>query len=401
MGDGGSKIHMTEHPADEWPRAKNDMLKSDTSRTDLRHLLHVFASFGLGGVPIRICEVVNALPGCFRHTIVSLDACFDAAKRLAPHVKAEFRDLTLSKYCLPCSMLQVRGLIRDVSPDLLLTYNWGSIECALANRFFGICDHIHFESGFGSEEADGQLWRRGLFRRLALGGVHKLVVPSRTLMKIAVDAWRIPASKLLHIPNGVDLSRYGGQAGKRENTLPIDAGRYEAIIGAIAPLRPEKNIGRLLRAFSALPARQNCALIVAGDGVELPHLRALAAELKIADCAYFLGHVEDVPAVLRAIDIFALSSDTEQMPNSLLQAMAAGRPVVAVDVGDVRHIVSPENQPLVVPRGDDGALAAALAALISDSQRRESLGRLNQQRIKAHYSLDRMIAAYGALLSAS
>jgi glycosyltransferase involved in cell wall biosynthesis len=142
-------------------------------------------------------------------------------------------------------------------------------------------------------------------------------------------------------------------------------------------------------------------LVIAGEGVQLAQLRALAAELNVADHAHFLGHIEDTPAFMRSIDIFALSSDTEQMPNSLLQAMAAGRPVAAVDVGDVRHIVAPENRPMVVPRDDEGALATALATLMSDPQRREVLGRLNQQRVEVHYSFDRMVAAYGALLGAA
>jgi glycosyltransferase involved in cell wall biosynthesis len=380
---------------------RDKMLKPGGPRADRRHLLHVFASFGLGGVPIRISEVINALPVGFRHTIVALDTCLDARKRVAPHVEATFRNLTLPRYCLPCSLLQIWALLREASPDLLLTYNWGAIECALANRLFAVCDHVHFESGFGSEEADGQLWRRNLIRRFALGRVRKLVVPSRTLMTIASDRWGIPASKLLHIPNGVDVSRFGGQAGKREDGMIVLTRPFDAIIGTAAPLRPEKNVGRLLRAFAALAPRTNCALAIAGDGVQLAQLRSVASMLKIADRTFFLGHVEDVPRFMRAIDIFALSSDTEQMPNSLLQAMAAGRPVAAVDVGDVRHIVAPENRELVVDRDKEGALTAALAALASDPQRRETLGRLNQQRAREQYSLDGMVAAYGALLQAA
>src|SRR3546814_6853205 len=89
--------------------------------------------------------------------------------------------------------------------------------------------------------------------------------------------------------------------------------------------------------------RPECVSVVAGDGVEGAELRRLAAQLGIAERTRFLGHVEDVPAVLRALDIFALSSDTEQMPNSLLQAMAAARPVAAVDVGDLSRLVAPEE----------------------------------------------------------
>lgn len=375
-------------------------MKLERPRFGERHLLHVFASFGFGGVPIRICDVINGLPAGFRHTVVALDGCFDAGRRVALHASVTYRSLTLPRYNLLRSMAQVRELVRATSPDLLLTYNWGAIEPALANRLLGACDHIHFESGFGVEEGSGQLWRRNFFRRIALARVQKVVVPSATLMKVAAEAWSIPAARLVQIPNGVDLLRYGGMAGKREAFLPIAADPDVTVIGTVAPLRREKNVGRLLRAFAALPGRDRCALVIAGDGADLEMLRGLAADLGIADRTVFLGHVEDVPAVLRGIDIFALSSDTEQMPNSLLQAMAAGRPVAAVDVGDVARIVAPENRSLVVPRDEQGALTAALTSLVGDAGRREALGRLNQERVERYYSLDAMVAAYGALLGA-
>ncbi|HEY9549505.1 MAG TPA: glycosyltransferase, partial [Kiloniellaceae bacterium] len=190
--------------------AANPSATLERRRREERHLLHVFASFGYGGVPIRICEVINGLGGAFRHTVVALDGCFDAGGRLAPDAAVSFRPLALPKYNLLRGMGQVRNLVRELAPDLLLTYNWGAIEPALANRLFGGCDHIHFESGFGAEEGSGQLWRRNLFRRVALARVRRVVVPSTTLMAIAAAAWAVPPAKLLRIPNGVDLRRYRG-----------------------------------------------------------------------------------------------------------------------------------------------------------------------------------------------
>ena len=372
----------------------------DPQQQETRHLLHVFASFGYGGVPIRICEVINGLGGHFRHTVIALDGCFDAGRRLAPDAAVRFRPLSLPKYNVLRSLAQVRDAVREAAPDLVLTYNWGAIEAALAIRLLGSCDHIHFESGFGVEEGEGQLWRRNLFRRLALARVRKVVVPSATLMQIATSAWSVPPAKLLQIPNGVDLRRYCGEAGCRDPLPGVAADPEAIVIGTVAPLRPEKNVARLLRAFARLPEHPRCVLVVAGDGVELEGLRRLAAGLGIAERTVFLGHVENVPAVLRGLDIFALSSDTEQMPNSLLQAMAAARPVAAVDVGDVACIVAPENRALVVQRGEEAALAGALAALAGDARRRRRLGRLNQERAKAKYSLAAMVRAYGALLGA-
>jgi L-malate glycosyltransferase len=381
--------------------AESGAAEAHPEQREARHLLHVFASFGYGGVPIRICDVINGLAGRFRHTVVALDGCFDARRRLAPDAAVGCRPLALHKYNLMSSLRQVRELVRETKPDLLLTYNWGAIEAALANRLFGSCDHIHFESGFGIEEGSGQLWRRNVVRRLALARARKVVVPSATLMRIATSAWGVPPAKLLQIHNGVDLRRYSGEAGRREPLPVVAAGREAVVIGTVAPLRPEKNVGRLLRAFAALPAPLCCILVVAGDGVEREGLQRLAAGLGIAERTRFLGHVDDVPAVLRGLDIFALSSDTEQMPNSLLQAMAAARPVAAVDVGDVARMVAQANRPLIVQRDDEQAFTRALAILAGDAVRRRALGRLNQERATTDYGLPAMVAAYGALLSAA
>lgn len=365
-----------------------------------RHLLHVFASFGYGGVPIRICDVINALGGGFRHTVVALDACFDARRRLAPDVDARFRPLFLPRYNMLRSLAELRRLVDDVMPDLLLTYNWGAIEAALANRLIG-CDHLHFESGFGAEEKDGQLWRRNALRRIALAGARKVVVPSATLMEIAHTAWALPSRKLMQIPNGVDLQRFRGEAGRRDPLPGVICDPGDIVIGTVAPLRPEKNVARLLRAFARLAPPPVCRLVVAGEGVERPALERLAWELGIAARTAFLGHVEDVPAVLRGLDIFALSSDTEQMPNSLLQAMAAARPVAATDVGDVAAMVAPENRPLVVQPLGEESLAGALAALAGEAARRRMLGRLNRTKAEVDYSLETMVGAYARLLGAA
>lgn len=365
-----------------------------------RHLLHVFASFGYGGVPIRICEVINGLAGDFRHTVVALDGCFDAKQRLQSGADVGFRPLVLPRYNLLRALAKVREVIRDAAPDLLLTYNWGAIDAALANSLTGGCAHIHFESGFGSEEKEGQLWRRNFLRRIALSGARKVVVPSDTLVQIARAAWSVPPQKLVQIPNGVDLYRFRGEAGRRDPLPGLPNGPEMIVVGTVAPLRPEKNVGRLLRAFAQLQDKCCCTLVIAGEGVERQRLQLLAKELGIAARTVFLGHVDDVPAVLRGLDIFALSSDTEQMPNSLLQAMAAARPVAAVDVGDVARMVAPENRLLVVRRDDGTALAEALATLAADAARRKTLGLLNRKRAEAEYSIDAMVGAYGALLSA-
>src|SRR5262249_15482497 len=137
-------------------------------------------------------------------------------------------------------------------------------------------------------------------------------------------------------------------------------------------------------------------VVVAGDGTERPSLERLARELGIADRVVFTGTV--VPeAVLGAFDIFALSSDTEQMPNALLEAMAASRAIAAVNVGDVKNIVCEENRDFIVARDDGPAFAAAITHLLKNPEKRRALGVKNRERVVAAFSQERMFAAYSKI----
>jgi len=210
--------------------------------------------------------------------------------------------------------------------------------------------HLHVVDGFGPEERDTQILRRVLMRRIALGRTP-VVLPSRNLVRIATEAWKLPPRVIRYIPNGIDLDRFATDGAQR--------GSVEPVIGTVAALRAEKNIARLLRAFAMLPAGR---LVIVGDGPKRPALEALAASLGVAGRLRFAGHHQDTPAFYATFDVFALSSDTEQMPLSVIEAMASGLPVVSTDVGDVRLMVSEANGPFITGL-NEAALAGALEVL--------------------------------------
>ena len=166
-----------------------------------------------------------------------------------------------------------------------------------------------------------------------------IVVPSRNLERIATRIWRLSPRRVIYIPNGIDLARFGGPP---DATLAADFPGDGPVIGTVSGLRPEKIPPRLLRAFRTVNDQLPARLVLVGDGPERPALERLAMKLGIATRVHFTGHVA-VPAPLYAgFDLFALSSDTEQMPLSVIEAMAAGLPVVGTDVGDVRLMLAPE-----------------------------------------------------------
>ena len=361
---------------------------------EAKHILHVFPSFGIGGVPLRMVRVVNHFAARSRHSIIALDRDFAAAENLAAKLDVSLLAIGQTQRGFPRALIDSAMTLRRLRPDLLVTYNWGAIEWAMANRLLPVARQIHVEAGFSKEEADRQIRRRVLFRRWALARCAKVVVPSRKLENLARTVWKLPAGQIALIPNGVDVDRFADPA---RDTIPGFARNDgEVVVGTVAPLRPEKNVGRLLRAFASLDRAQAARLVIAGDGIERPMLARLASELGIAERVVFTGRVAP-EAVLGTFDVFALSSDTEQMPNALLEAMAASRAVAAVDVGDVKDIVSEANREFVVPRDDGAAFAAVLQRLLRDPARRVALGRQNRQRTIDFYSQERMFTAYSSI----
>ena len=363
------------------------------------HLLHVFSTFAVGGPQVRTADLLRALGPGFRHTIVTLDGRRDAAELLDESVDRRVETLALGKEwsSLPRNLRRCRRYLDTTAPDLLLTYNFGALEAALANRLRPRCPHLHFEDGFGPSEATRQLPRRVWLRRLALSGNSLIVVPSRTLERIAVERWRFRADRVLFIPNGIDLERFAGAAPDRRR--PLRRQPDERLIGTVGVLRPEKNLGRLLRIFARLEAKQPTRLIITGDGSERARLAALAADLGITDRVTFTGHRADPETILAELDLFALTSDTEQMPYSVIEAMAAGLPVVATDVGDVRHLLPEASRGCVHPPADETGFAASLQQLLEAPDRRHSLGALNRAHARENFALELMIRRYETLFA--
>lgn len=341
-----------------------------------RVLLHAFSTFKLGGPQARFVQLANAMGPGYRHLIVAMDNCFDAGERLDPSVSWEPMRLDVVKGGALANRGAFRALLQRLKPDLLLSYNWGAIEWAAAN-LPRVVPHVHVEDGFGPEEAHRQLPRRVWMRRVLLGWNRvSVVVASRNLERMATGTWKLPASRVRFIPNGVDIP-----AGAR---VADDADRAVRI-GTVAGLRPEKNIARLIRAFAGVRALRPARLIVVGDGPQRAELQALAQHLDVAADVEFTGYLRDPSARLRDFDLFALSSDTEQLPIALLEAMAVGMPVVATRVGDVGDIlsdVSPDN--LCTPQ--DGAFAAALSLALERRPMWPAWASAGREKVQASYS---------------
>ena len=346
-------------------------------------LLHVFPGFTTGGAQVRFAAVANRFGRRWRHAIFAMDGVTTCRERLDPGLDVTFPDVPLRKGDLLGNIRACRAALRALAPAALVTSNWGSIEWAMAN-LVPMVPHIHAEDGLGPDEVVRQHRRRIWTRRLVLRR-STVVLPSRTLERIAKQTWRLPPDRLRFIPNGVDLARFEGLVPHRGDGPPV--------IGTVAALRPEKNLGRLVQAFAAVRQAMPARLVIVGNGPERTGLESLAASLGIAADVRFAGHVPEPRGEYAGFDIFALSSDTEQMPLSLLEAMAASLPAAATDVGDVRLMLVPEDAAQVVPR-DAAALAQALLALLRLPDRGRGIGAANRARAEATFGQDGMFQAW-------
>ncbi|MEO3471569.1 glycosyltransferase [Roseomonas sp. CAU 1739] len=349
----------------------------------------MFPSFEMGGAQRRFATLANHWGDAFRHSVIAMDGMTDCAARLDPALAVAWPDVSIRKGDTFGNVRRFRAALRTLKPDLLVTHNWGTIEWALAN-VPPLLRHIHIEDGFGPEEQSRQFPRRIWMRRLLLRRTP-VVVPSRSLWRIAADVWRLRERHLRYIPNGIDLARFSARGSL--------GGTAEAVtIGTVASLRAEKNIARLIGAFARLPTSVAARLVIVGGGLERERLESLAAERCLTDRVRFEGELGDPSGAYRRFDIFALSSDTEQMPLSILEAMASGLPVAATDVGDVREMLAAENAPFVVAR-DETALVAALAGLAADPALRLRLGAANRAKAERDFDEGVMLEAYRALFS--
>ena len=357
-----------------------------------KSLVHVFPSFDVGGAQRRLLQLMIAYGNSYRHTVVSLSGDYEMASQVPASVPVSFAGAPPRT-----SLATLPGIGRYLSrlrPDTLVTHNWGAIEWAFANRFWPRIRHVHIEDGFGPEERVHQLKRRVLFRRLALGGQHtRVVLPSQKLLTIALDQWRLDRGAVQYIPNGIDCARFA---------VPRDTGRSggRLVVGTIAALRPEKNLGRLIRAFvDVRKARPDVdwKFLVVGEGAERKGLEDLARAQGIAGQMEFTGATEFPEKYLSQMDIFCLSSDTEQMPLGVLEAMASALPVVSTDVGDVATMVSPGNAAFVTKLDDQSGLARSILALSDNAVTRQSLGEANKAKAFAEFDYRIMAKAYAAV----
>lgn len=361
-------------------------------------VLHVLDSLGVGGMERVVIEVVNHLDQSQFDQVV---CCVSRPGEAARHLRDGTRCIDLGKgagadYLAP---VKIARIIREEAPDVIHTQSWSGVDAAMAKLMTGAVRLIHSEHGRNYPRINSEPWKSRVARRCLYHLADAVFAVSSEVRDYYCRETRFPRERMLVIPNGVDLRRIGeaGAGGAREE---LGIGADDFVVGTVARLEATKDTITLARAFAKLYSRQPEArlkLLIVGDGEQRALIEAFVAERGLNEAAIFTGLRHDAPRLLGAMNVFALSSLSEGMPITALEAMAARLPVVATNVGALPELVEEGVAGFLVEPKDDEALADRLARLYSNPELAKRFGAAARRKVEREYSLELMLRRYADL----
>ncbi len=251
------------------------------------------------------------------------------------------------------------------------------------------------------EPYPGVHWRAAT--RLAYALADVTLANSARVARLVTREEHVPPERVVVVPNFVDPEAFAPLSAEVERRLRAELGIDEGdrVVGMVANLRPIKDQPTLLRAVAlVLRHHPDVRLVLVGDGPSRPGLAALARELAIESRVVFAGKRPNVPNLHALFEVSVLSSTSEALPNSLLEALAAARPVVATDVGAVPDIVVEGENGLLVPPGDADRLAQALRRLLDDPALGRRMGEAGRRRAETGHTAEVALGALERLYAA-
>jgi glycosyltransferase involved in cell wall biosynthesis len=358
-------------------------------------IVHVLSSFGMGGQE-RVALALAELQRAAGHRVMALSL----AEPPDGPISALFRASGVQTASVPkrgpsfdpTLAMRLAQYARKARVDVVHTHNPQALVYGAPAAGLARVPCVHTKHGVNPDPA-----RRMWLRRAASKMVDAYVAVTPTLARLAVDHAECDPLKLRVIPNGVDTRRFAPDAEARKR-IRSELGIPEAawVVGTVGRLSPEKNQGLLIEAMAPMldPRRH---LVIVGDGPQRQDLEARAQATLRPERIHFTGPREDVAALLASFDAFALTSHSEGLPLVLLEAMAAGVPVVATAVGGVPDLVEHGRTGSLVPAGDGTALLTELVRLSTRPQSALETAVTARHLVLERHSTEHMVSAYESL----
>lgn len=379
------------------------------------HVLFVISGLNMGGAESQLTSLLEAnVPTAqkWRVTLLTIDSARN--EELASRLERQGVEIVLvdrSASSFPRFLSKLVRAIRKAKPDVVHTLlsgssgTWGRVAARLA----GVARVVHSDLSLRPDRTRTQQALEPFVNRMTDAFfTNAQAIVSR------LKGSGVPADRIEVVTNGVDLTRFAAADGsglRREWGVadePDDDVSGGLVVGYLGMLRPEKRPQLLLEALELLDESDVPARVVfVGDGELMPKMKQLADSFRWgSERVLLLGVRSDIPAVLAALDVLVLTSDTEGLPNAVIEAMAAARPVIATRVSDVPELVTDNGY--VVEPGDAPGLARALTRMLRlTSAERTCLGQAGRKRVEEQYALpvaaehfwsahDRVLAGRGA-----
>lgn len=359
---------------------------------------HVIYALEAGGLENGLVNILNrADPSRYRHAIICLTKSGSFEARItAPGIRV----YALNKKPgtdIPMFVALWR-LLRTLKPAIVHTRNMAALEAHLLWPLFPHCKRVHGEHGRDVSDLHGTNKRYIWLRRLLTPFIQRYICVSEDLAAWLRDTVHVPERKVSQIYNGVDHDRFTVAT---EDFSLLPAGFVEddepVILGMVGRLAAVKDQQRLLCAIEHILAQRpelsrRLRVIVVGDGPSRDELESQARRLP--GIVWFAGERSDIPALMKMMGVFVLPSLGEGVSNTILEAMSAGLPVVASDVGGNPELVEDGVTGRLFPVGDDEALARVLLPLIDDARLRRDMGRASRQRVRQRHDWDQTVETY-------
>ncbi|MFH5232748.1 glycosyltransferase [Antrihabitans spumae] len=366
---------------------------TDSEKVRLLRVLYLVPDLGVGGAERHVTTLMPNLDSArFAPSVICLGeegALFgDLAAAGVPAIA-----LHRSKRQMLAALADLVREFRRQKPDLLVMRGYNAEMLGrIAARRAGIDKTVVWVHNCGDTEPRGRV--RVVADRVLDRFTSAYFGVARAQTSYVVDELGYPADKFRVIYNGVDPSSFDPTDDRRA-VADLGIGPTDLVVGILAALRPEKDHANFLRAAALVAqALPDAKFLIVGDGVMRAETTSLAAELGIADRTVFAGSRSDVADLLRAMDVFVLSSySVECFPMALLEAMSAGRPAVCTAVGGVPEMIADGETGYLVPPRDSAALADRLIDILSDPELRRRMGAAARARVESQFSLQTSVAA--------
>ena len=349
-------------------------------------IVHVVYSFGTGGMEKGVATLIGNSPADMEHVVLCLTQAGDTLWQLPEGT--DVIELGKRQGNSLRFLLRLARTLKRLHPDIVHTRNWAGTDGIMAARLAGIPSIVHSEHGFGSENPFGSNQKRIMIYRFLSTMVKEFICVSKPLAKWLKEVVRV-RKPVIQIHNGVDTEQYkpgNDDSCRIELGIPLKS----FVIGIVASLYPIKDHSTLIRAFKRLREKEADAyLLIVGDGREREKLEAISS-----DGVIFLGNRQDVPQIMRALDVFVLCSLNEGGSNTILEAMATELPVIATSVGGNPELMIDGVAGRLFPAGDAEALMDCLFAYLHSPDERRRHGKRGRDTTVAHYGIRTMVDGY-------